>query len=69
MPGGYTKYFVYKDGFKKVSSFLNDGNSIETLFTGKIGLEDVNLIQELNNVGFFTKPKYLSFNNIRDAIL
>lgn len=64
MPGGYTKDFVYMDGFKKVSSFLNDGNSIENLFIGKIGLEDVNLIQELINQGIIVKPKYLPFNNI-----
>ena len=64
IPGGYTKDFVYLDGFKKVSSFLNNGNSIENLFIGKIGLDDVNLIQELINQGIIVKPKYLPFNNI-----
>lgn len=62
--GGYTKDFVYMDGFQKVSSFLNEGNSIEILFTGKIGLEDVEFIQELINQGILSKPKYLPFDNI-----
>jgi len=64
MAGGYTKDFVYMDGFQKVSSFLNAGNSIENLFVGKIGLNDVDLIQELINQGIIIKPKYLPFNNI-----
>ncbi|TQD24017.1 tyrosine/phenylalanine carboxypeptidase domain-containing protein [Methanolobus vulcani] len=62
MAGGYTKDFVYMDGFQKVSSFLNAGNSIEDLFVGKIGLNDVDIIQELINQGVVVKPKYLPFN-------
>ena len=64
IPGGYTKDFVYMDGFQKVGSFLKEGNSIEILFTGKIGLDDVDLVQELINQGILMKPKYLPFNNI-----
>jgi len=64
IPGGYTKDFVYMDGFQKVSSFLKEGNSIEILFTGKIGLEDVEFIQELINQGILFEPKYLPFDNI-----
>ncbi len=52
------------DGFQKVGSFLKEGNSIEILFTGKIGLDDVDLVQELINQGILMKPKYLPFNNI-----
>ena len=64
IPGGYTKDFVYMDGFQKVNSFLKKGNSIEILFTGKIGLEDVDLVQELIDQGILMKPKYLPFNSI-----
>lgn len=67
-PGGYTKDFVYMDGFKKVSSFLSTGNSMEYLFIGKIGLEDYELIQELINMGIVVKPKYLPFNNQNQLI-
>lgn len=62
-PGGHTKDFVYMDGFQKVGSFLKEGNSIEILFTGKIGLEDVDQVQELIDQGILTKPKYLPFNS------
>lgn len=64
IPGGYTKDFVYMEGFQKVGSFLKDGNSIEILFTGKIGLEDVDLVQELIDQGILMKPKYLPFKSI-----
>lgn len=64
-PGGYTKDFVYMDGFQNVSSFLKkEENSIEMLFVGKIGLEDVEFVQELTKQGIVSRPKYLPFNNI-----
>ena len=64
IPGGYTKDFVYMDGFQKVGSFLKEGNSIEILFTGKIGIDDVDLVQELIDQDILMKPKYLPFSNI-----
>lgn len=59
LPGGYTKDMVYMDGFQKVSSFLKNNNSMEILYTGKIGLDDVGLAQELIDRGVISRPKYL----------
>ena len=59
LPGGYTKDMVYMDGFQKVSSFLKNNDSMEILYAGKIGLDNVDLTQELIDNGILSRPKYL----------
>lgn len=59
LPGGYTKDMVYMDGFQKVSSFLKNNDSMEILYTGKIGLDDVDLTQELIDRGILSRPEYM----------
>ncbi|WP_187151734.1 tyrosine/phenylalanine carboxypeptidase domain-containing protein [Methanosarcina siciliae] len=59
LPGGYTKDMVYMDGFQKVSSFLKNNDSMEILYTGKIGLDNVDLAQELIDRGILSRPKYM----------
>lgn len=59
LPGGYTKDMVYMDGFQKVNSFLKNNGSMETLYTGKIGLDDIGLTHELIDRGVISRPKYM----------
>ncbi len=45
--GGLTKDVVYLRGLVRLLSYLRQGGSLETLITGKLGLEHVSIIEEL----------------------
>lgn len=57
--GGYIKDHVYLQGLQKVGDFARDGGDIEKLYVGKVGLDDLPLVDELLGEGFLKSPKYL----------
>lgn len=40
-PGGYTKDFVYLQGWYDIKTFIKNGGNIKDLYTGKIGVQHV----------------------------
>lgn len=54
-PGGLTKDYLYLDGYYKVKKYIENGNDINKLYNGKIGIEHVALIDQMDITG----PKYL----------
>lgn len=57
--GGFTKDFLYLQGFRNVLSTYLDGNNIEVLFIGKTSLQSLSEISNLYERGIVVKPKYL----------
>lgn len=55
--GAFTKDRYYLTGWRKVENFMSQGN-LDTLYVGKIGLEHVNIIEELIHEGILKYPKY-----------
>ena len=55
-PGAYTKDHLYLAGYYKVKNFVDEGNDINMLYYGKIGVEHVELVKYLPGV---TMPLYL----------
>jgi uncharacterized protein (TIGR02421 family) len=45
--GGFTKDAIYLKGLSQLLEYLADGGNLETLYLGKISLEDVPLVEEL----------------------
>jgi len=48
LPGGLTKDFLYLNGYQKIKKFVKNGNKIEDLYLGKIGIKNVNSLKKLN---------------------
>lgn len=57
--GGFTKDYVYFDGYYKVKNFLNLNNDPKILFVGSIALEDIPDIEQLLRTGFIKEPKII----------
>lgn len=57
--GGYIKDHVYLEGLLKIRTYAQKNPDFETLFAGKIGLEDIAFTKNLINEGVLKKPKYL----------
>ncbi|NQT32242.1 MAG: DUF1704 domain-containing protein [Candidatus Omnitrophica bacterium] len=58
-PGGITKDFHYISGGLKVSKYSEAGGDLSVLYTGKIGLDDVDDVKRLIADGVLKTPKYL----------
>jgi len=56
--GGYVGGAAYFLGRKRVGKFLEDGGKLLTLSVGKIGLEEVPLVEQMLNDGELTPAKY-----------
>lgn len=65
-PGGCTKDYVYIDGYLKVKEFLDNGGSINQLYTGKVAIEDLSLLKEIPGL---SHPKYLPKNQTFKSLL
>lgn len=58
--GAHVKDKVYFEGFRKVSEYLQDNpHHYNLLMAGKISLNTVPLLQELQETGLFVTPPYL----------
>ncbi|MGM5487792.1 MAG: tyrosine/phenylalanine carboxypeptidase domain-containing protein [Nanobdellota archaeon] len=53
--GGFIKDHVYLDGYKKIHEYAGD---FDTLYVGKVGIEDVPMIQRLVRDGTLLEPTY-----------
>ncbi|MBT3262196.1 DUF1704 domain-containing protein [Candidatus Woesearchaeota archaeon] len=47
LPGGFSKDYIYLDGYYQVKNFVSRGGNINDLYFGKIGLKDVKFVKEL----------------------
>lgn len=71
--GGLTKDAVYLRGLVQLLDYLKNGGSLEPLFVGKIALEQVPVIQELQWRSVLHPspliPRYLNNSEIKEKIL
>ncbi len=59
-PGAFTKALVYFRGFRAIEQFLRDGGDIRRLYIGKIALEDLSLIDQIDGIkNALILPRYL----------
>lgn len=49
LPGSYTKDYVYLKGYYDVKNFIKKGGNVNELYTGKIGVQHVPLLKQLND--------------------
>ncbi|NOR84792.1 DUF1704 domain-containing protein [archaeon] len=56
MPGGYTKDYIYLNGYFKIKKYVESGGSIKDLYVAKIGINDLSTIKDLKEI---KPPKYL----------
>lgn len=65
-PGGCPKDYVYIEGYLKVKEYLANGGSINTLYTGKVGVEHAHHLVDMPNLA---KPKFLPKNQTFKSLL
>ena len=56
--GGYIKDHVYLDGHRKVKEFVASDGDFNTLYVGKVGIEDLPLVRRLVKEGTLREAKY-----------
>lgn len=54
--GGFTKDFVYLNGYYKIKKYINKDNEI-LLYTGAIGIDDIDNVSRLVELGEITLPR------------
>jgi len=57
--GVFTKDFYYISGWGKVKEFIENKGNLDTLYIGKIGLEDVKIAESLLSENVLVKPRYI----------
>ena len=57
--GGFTKDYVYFDGYLKIKNFLIQKNNPQILFVGSIGLDDISDVKNLLKTNIINKPKII----------
>lgn len=58
--GGFTKDYLYLKGFQQVLEAYKNKKNISNLLCGKVSLEQLPLISELVEQGYFITPKFIS---------
>lgn len=65
--GGFTKDYVYLDGFVKIRKFIENGGDYEILYLGSVGLDDIPDLLKLVNNGILSKdiviPNFMGEKN------
>ncbi|GAB2770091.1 flavohemoglobin expression-modulating QEGLA motif protein [Salinimicrobium soli] len=56
--GGFTKDYQYLSGLKKVYDYYSEGKDMGILLTGKVAIEDADLIKRLQEMGLAEKNKF-----------
>ncbi len=56
--GGYIKDHVYLDGYIRVKEFAEKDGDFDTLYVGKIGIGDLQLVRKLLHEGVLREAKY-----------
>ena len=57
--GGLSKDYYYISGREKIREYVKQGGDVRILFVGKIGLGDIDLVQELLNKAILNPPAIL----------
>jgi uncharacterized protein (TIGR02421 family) len=65
-PGGCTKDHVYIDGYIKVKKYLENEGNLDSLYAGKIGLDDLSRLPDIPGL---SKPRYLPKNQSFKSLL
>jgi uncharacterized protein (TIGR02421 family) len=65
-PGGCPKDYVYIDGYLKLKKYLDNGGSINSLYLGKVGIEHLPLLKEVQGLN---RPKYFPKNQSFKSLL
>lgn len=58
--GGFTKDYLYLNGFSKLFKFWQDGNDLTPLLVGKTSIGFYNTIVEMMDRNIVEKPKYIT---------
>ena len=71
--GGFTKDYLYLSGLKRIYDHHSTGKDLETLLTGKVSIENENLIKKMQKMGLAKKNKYYTHsfrknNNTNDKL-
>ena len=56
--GGFTRDYQYLAGLKKVYDYYSEGKDMGRLLTGKVAIEDAELIEKLQNIGLAEKNRF-----------
>lgn len=59
--GGFGKDYIYLEGLRDVEIFLENSDrneKLRLLYVGKVGINDIELVENLLSVGEITEPKY-----------
>ncbi|MFT4303466.1 MAG: tyrosine/phenylalanine carboxypeptidase domain-containing protein [Candidatus Woesearchaeota archaeon] len=62
-PGAFTKDYLYLKGYRDLKQYLNHGGNIQRLYYGKIGLDDLDIVEKIPNIInplFLENMKYYS---------
>ena len=57
--GGFVKDHVYLQGYYMIDDFVKHGGDLRKLFVGKIGIEDLPLIDQLLQEKKIVEPRYM----------
>jgi len=58
--GGFTKDHLYLSGLEKVYKFANNNGNLNTMLTGKVSLEYIDVITKLQDLGLAVESKYIT---------
>lgn len=57
--GGFVKDHVYLEGYLMIKRFVDEGGDLKKLYVGKVGLDDLPLVDDLLSSGVINEPKFL----------
>lgn len=58
--GGFTKDFLYLTGLKKVYDYYQNGEDLEIALSGKVTLENIEIIKKMRTLGLALPSKYIT---------
>jgi len=58
--GGFTKDHLYLSGLEKVYKFAKNNGNLNTMLTGKVSLEYIDVITKLQDLGLAVESKYIT---------
>lgn len=58
--GGFTKDYLYLEGFREILKYFDAGNKIDYLLVGKTSVISADLIHELIDRQILTPPRYVT---------
>lgn len=64
LPGGCTKDYLYLEGYYQVKNYLANGGSLHDLYIGKIGLEHIPILKDVEGIKPHILPNFDALNLI-----